>query len=56
MKLRFDKKAVQRSLQVGDQVLVLLPVPGALLQAQFSGPYVVSKKLSETDYVVDTPD
>lgn len=56
MKRQFDKKSVQRNLQVGDSVLVLLPVPGAALQAKFSGPYVIEKKLSETDYVVQTPD
>ncbi len=26
------------------------------LQAKFSGPYVVDRKLSDTDYIVGTPD
>lgn len=56
MKVRFDMKAVPRSFQAGDKVLVLLPVIGASLQARFSGPYTVLKKLSNTDYLVDTPD
>ncbi len=35
---------------------MLLPVLGASLQAKFSGPYVIEKKFSETDYVIQTPD
>ena len=56
MKRYFDKRAVPRSLQAGDKVLILLPVPGASLQARFTGPYSITQKLSDTDYVVDTPD
>ncbi len=56
MKKRFDKKSVTRVIKPGDEVLVLLPVPGSALSARFAGPYVVSKKLSDTDYVVHTPD
>lgn len=56
MKRLFDGDAVPRSLQPGDKVLVLLPVTGSSLSARFTGPYSVEKKLSETDYVVRTPD
>lgn len=56
MKEKYDRKAVRRNFEVGDEVLVFLPVPGPALQAKFSGPYVVQKKLSETDYIVSTPD
>lgn len=56
MKERFDKNAVFRSFSEGDKVLVLLPVQGAALQARFSGPYVIDKKVSDTNYVVRTPD
>lgn len=56
MKKNFDKKACVRSFQPGDEVLVLLPLPGSALSARFSGPYPVLKKVSETDYVVGTPD
>ncbi len=56
MKERFDRNVVFRSFSEGDQVLVLLPVQGAALQARFSGPYVIDKKLSDTNYVVRTPD
>ncbi len=56
MKERYDKNAVARSFSEGDKVLVLLPIQGHALQARFSGPYVIDKKLSETNYVVRTPD
>ncbi|GAA6103385.1 uncharacterized protein LOC114796860, partial [Tachysurus ichikawai] len=56
MKKRFDKNTVARSFSEGDKVLVLLPVLGAALQAKFSRPYVIDKKLSDTNYVVRTPD
>ena len=56
MKVRFDKKSVARVFQSGDHVLVLLPVVGSALQAKFSGPYLVDRQLSETDYVIRTPD
>ena len=56
MKHRYDRKAVSRDLNPGDQVLALLPVPGSSLSACFSGPYVIERKICETDYVVKTPD
>ncbi len=56
MKTRFDKKSVYRSFLEGDLVLVFLPLPGSPLQAQFSGPYTIKQRLSDTDYVINTPD
>ncbi len=56
MKSRYDKHTVQRSFEPGDQVLVLQPLPGSTLQAKFAGPYGIEEKLSDTDYVVKTPD
>ena len=41
MKTWHDKKAKNRQFQVGDKVLVLLPIPYQPLQAQYSGPYVI---------------
>lgn len=55
-KRHFDHKAVPRSLQLGDSVLVLLPIPGSSLSARFSSPYLIEKRLSDTDYIVQTPD
>jgi len=56
MKRKYDQKAVARSFSPGDKVLVLLPVPGSSLSARFFGPYVVKQKMSETDYMLYTPD
>lgn len=56
MKNRYDIKAVARSFQPGDNLLVLLPVQGSALSARFTSPYEVVKKLSETDYVIRTPE
>uniref|UniRef100_A0A8C1S4H7 Integrase catalytic domain-containing protein n=1 Tax=Cyprinus carpio TaxID=7962 RepID=A0A8C1S4H7_CYPCA len=56
MKAHYDKQSVVRNFQPGEKVLVLLPVPGSALQAKFPGPYVVERKLGETDYVISTPD
>ncbi len=56
MKDHFDRKSVSRHFKEGDQVLVFLPVVGSTLSARFSGPYEVMKKLSDTDYVIRTPD
>ncbi len=56
MKARYDKKAVVRSFQPGDSVLSLLPTPGSVFQAKFTGPYIVKKKVSNTNYIIDTPD
>ena len=56
MKGRFDKTAVERQFQTGEQVLVLLPVPGSALTAHFSGPFMVKSKVSDTNYVICTPE
>lgn len=56
MKFRYDKDSLQRNFQPGDKVLVLLPLPGSPMQARFSGPYQIEKKLNDTNYAVSTPD
>ncbi len=56
MKWRYDLSTSARSFQVGDKMLALLPVPGSSLSAKFSGPHVVLDRLSDTDYVIDTPE
>ncbi|KAI2665316.1 Transposon Ty3-I Gag-Pol polyprotein [Labeo rohita] len=56
MKRTFDKKAVTRSFKPGDSVLVFLPIPGSSLSTRFFGPYIVKEKLSETNYVICTPE
>ncbi len=56
MKSRFDKKSVNRKFNPADLVIVLLQVPGSVFAAKFSGLYTVERKLSDTDYVIGTPD
>jgi hypothetical protein len=56
MKEWYDRKVEQRAFQVGDEVLVLLPMPGSPLRAKFSGPYVITRRTGDVDYEVSTPD
>ena len=56
MKVWYDKEANMRSFNVGDKVLVLLPIPTSPLYAKNLGPYVIEKKLNDINYVVKTPD
>ena len=55
MKVWYDRKAKSRCFEPGDRVLVLSPVVGNPLQAKYSGPYKVVKKISDTNYLVKTP-
>ena len=55
-KVWYDRKAKSRCFEPGDRVLVLFPVVGNPLQAKYSGPYKVVKKISDTNYLVKTPD
>lgn len=56
MKIKYDKKTTKRKFGVGDKVLVLFPVSGKPLEATYSGPYRVKRKLSDLNYEVTTPD
>lgn len=56
MKDIFDRKAKVQSFEPGDQVLILLPVVGSPFQAKFHGPYTVKSRMSECDYLINTPD
>ncbi len=56
MKAQYDRRTVERSFKPGELVLALLPVPGSALQNRFTGPYVVERKLSDTSYVIRTPE
>ncbi|XP_068240411.1 uncharacterized protein [Palaemon carinicauda] len=42
--------------EVGEEVLVLLPIPGNPFKAKFSGPWKILKKVNDLNYVVETPD
>ena len=56
MKQRYDQKAKRCVFAVGDKVLALLPVMSSPFQAKFAGPYTVTKKLSDHNYVLTIPD
>ena len=56
MKTWFDKKTKNRQFNVGEKVLALLPIPYQPLQGRHSGSYMITKKVSEVDYIIDTPD
>ena len=56
MKRYYDKKAVAHVFHPGDHVLILSPIPGSALSTKFCGPYAVERKISETNYVIQTPD
>lgn len=56
MKERYDKNAREREFNENDEVLVLLPLPGHPLSAKFCGPYRVCRRISVTDYLIETPD
>ena len=55
MKLHYDENAQVRNFEPGDKVLALLPIRGRPLQARHYGPYTVDKKLSDVNYIVNTP-
>ena len=55
MKVWYDRKAKSRCFEPGDRVLVLFHVVGNPLQAKYSGPYKVVKKISDTNYLVKIP-
>ena len=56
MKEHYDRKATLREFKIGDKVLAMLLIPGSPLKARFHGPYVVTKKVGDLDYEIDTPD
>ena len=49
-KTYYDRKARPRTLQEGEQVLILLPTDRNKLLMQWRGPYTVVKKINEFDY------
>ncbi|CAI9714967.1 Hypothetical predicted protein [Octopus vulgaris] len=51
----YDKNCKARNFSPGDKVLVILPIPGQPFRAKYHGPYLIEKKFSDTDYIVQTP-
>lgn len=56
MKEWYDRKARLRTFCPGDKILLYLPTQGNALQGKFSGPYIVDSQVSDTNYIVFTPD
>ncbi|KAL4007477.1 hypothetical protein ACER0C_001329 [Sarotherodon galilaeus] len=52
----YDKKARERTLQPGQQVLLLLPTTDSKLLARWQGPYKITKRLSNVNYELYMPD
>ena len=52
-KHQYDKKSKERSFEVGDKVLLLLPTDRNKLLLQWKGPFNVVTELSPTDYRID---
>nr|KAI8738399.1 hypothetical protein BgiMline_025302 [Biomphalaria glabrata] len=48
----YNQRAKERSLNVGDKVLLLLPKSTNKLQICWQGPFEVTKKVSPTNYVI----
>ena len=51
----YDQGARSRVFSVGDKVLVLLPTAACKLQAQWKGPYTITRKVSLVNYEVELP-
>ena len=51
MKLLYDRKSQNPVIRPEDKDLVLLPVQGITLQARYHGPYKVSRRVGDLDYV-----
>ncbi|XP_066952268.1 uncharacterized protein [Macrobrachium rosenbergii] len=55
MKIFHDRKAVSRSFESGDLVLVLDMDPDSFLKPRFKGPWKVIRKVSDLNYELDSP-
>lgn len=51
----FDRKAQQRQISPGDQVMFLLPVMGSPFQARFAGPFTIKQRVSKEGYLISMP-
>ena len=51
----YDRNARDRTLQAGDQVLVLLPTSTSKLTAQWQGPYRVLNRVGKVNYLIHMP-
>lgn len=56
MKARYDKKAVRRTFDRGDLVLMLVTGLCDQLEPGFASPYRVLKKVGDPNYILSTPE
>ena len=54
-KALYDRGAKERGFEVGDKVLVLLPMQHNRLKLELVGPYTVVRKVTPVDYEIETP-
>lgn len=54
-KAAYDRGTKPRSLEVGDDVLVLLPMQHNRLKLEWVGPYRVTRRVTSVDYEVESP-
>ena len=54
-KALYDRGAKERGFEIGDKVLVLLPMQHNRLKLEWVGPYKVVRKVTPVDYEVETP-
>lgn len=54
-KLWYDRNAVTRNFEVGDQVMVLATSKQNRLDVNWIGPGTITSKISPTNYVIDVP-
>lgn len=55
MKTYYDKNSREDPLEIGDEVLVLLPEESAGAMAQWHGPFTVLEKPTPLSYIISTP-
>ena len=48
----YDQNAKERSFEIGDEVLILLPMCACSLEAQWQGPYKIEERVGTVDYLV----
>ena len=52
----YDRNACHRQLDIGDQLLVLLPTDSNKFLAQWQGPYPITQRMGPVDYCLDMYD
>lgn len=56
MKHHYDKDAVHREFEPGEQVLVFLPISASKLDSKWQGPYTVITKINKVNYLIKMHD